>query len=223
MKILYWNTLLTTPAKPLYRHLMFLNHTLKLDYFCLSEVTPQLLSLFQAAGWQVFYKANTSQRGMLIASRKNLINKRSYLLSAAQRSGGDNANHLLLVDIKWRNQMYTLANTHLTYLRLREIVRRKTERKELVGCLPRNSTLLGGDFNAVIVPFVKWEIQNIGYVSHVRGKTWCWHLKNTLWRIPVKLQLDYIFTTKDMANLVTAYILSEQKLSDHSPLLVQLN
>ena len=224
MKIIYWNTCLTTPAKPLFKHLMYLNHIYKnIDYFCLQEATPQLVKLFQLNGWQTFEKANTTHRSLLIASKHNLNNKRQYQLSATVRGGRKHATYLMLIDLKWRNQTLTLANTHLTYLRLREIKCRRSERRKLVSYLPQNHTLLGGDFNTVIFPFVKWDLKQIKYISHFKGKTWCWHLKNTLKRIPIQLQLDYVFSTADIANTVRTDIFRPQKMSDHYPILVTLD
>ena len=52
MKILYWNTCLTTQARALFEHLMLLRQVLGgIDYFCLSEATKELLVLLQKAGW----------------------------------------------------------------------------------------------------------------------------------------------------------------------------
>ena len=225
MQILYWNTCLTTPAKPLFKHLMYLNHIYKnIDYLCLSEATPALIKLFQVNGWQIFEKANTPQRkSLLIASRHNLNNKRHYQLSSTAGRKRLNDAYLMLIDVQWRNQTLTLANTHLTYLRPKEMDRRRQERRKLVAYLPKNRTLLGGDFNTVILPFAKWDLKQVKYISHVKGKTWCWHLKRSLRRIPIQLQLDYVFSTPDIANSVSTKLFKPQKLSDHYPILVTLN
>ena len=223
MRVIYWNICLTTRPQPLFEHLMFLHQSLQgVDYFCLQEATVGLVDLFQKAGWQTFYMPNTSLRGILIVSKHALKKKRSYLLSSVIRKGRKNENYLILIESSWSNQPITIATTHLTYLRLREIVRRRRERKKLVKLLPKNNTLFGGDLNTIILPYAKWDIVQSGYISRVKGKTWCWHLKNTLRRIPFKLQLDYVFNTQDIHYSIRAKILREQKLSDHFPILVEL-
>lgn len=224
MRILYWNTCLTTGSEALFEHLMLLRQTLGgVDYFCLNEATETLTALFKKSGYQTFYKANTARRGVLIASRQPLRQKRSYLLSSVIRKEGVNENHLLMVEVSWRQQPLTVATTHLSYLRLKEVKRRRQERRKLSQILPRNRTVFGGDLNTVIIPFAKWDVVRSGYRSQVRGKTWRWHLKNTWKRIPFKLQLDYVFSTHDLSNAVSAKILKEQKLSDHFPILVRLD
>ncbi len=224
MRILYWNTCITTDPEALFDTLMFFNHFYKgIDYFCINEATPALLNSFKKFGWQTFYTENTLDRGVLIASKHPLRKKRSYLLSAVERKNYSNKNHLMMIEAYWRNKPFTIATTHLTYLRIKEIRRRRIERRKMAKILPRNRTLFGGDLNAVIIPFAKWDIIEAGYQSKVRGKTWCWHLKNTLKRIPVRLQLDYVFATHDIQDTVTAKILKEQKISDHFPILVTLH
>ena len=79
------------------------------------------------------------------------------------------------------------------------------------------------DLNTIVIPYAKWEIVNNGYKSRVKGKTWCWHLKNSWRRIPIKMQLDYVLHTDDLYHMVSAQILKEQKLSDHFPILVTLS
>ena len=224
MHIIYWNTCLTTDPQALFDHLMLYHQLYQgVDYFCLNEATLALANLFQKAGWQTFYTDNTSQRGVLIASRHPLHKKRSYLLSAAQRQEGLNKNHLMMVEAYWQNKPLTIATTHLTYWRPRELGRRRAERQKLAKILPRNRTLFGGDLNTIILPFAKWDVVRMGYRSKVRGKTWCWHLKNSLRRLPIKLQLDYVFATDDIQTSVSAKILSEQQLSDHFPIVVTLH
>ena len=194
-----------------------------IDYFCLNEATPPLLDFFKKAGWQTFYVDNTPERGVLIASKHPLHKKRSYLLSAAQRNNQKNENHLIMIEAYWHNKPLTIATTHLVYFRLKEIARRRFERVKLVKYLPRNRTVFGGDLNTIVIPFAKWNVEQIGYQSKVKGKTYCWHLKNTLKRIPIKFQLDYVFATTDIQNSVSAKIMKEQKLSDHFPILVVLH
>lgn len=221
MKVLYWNTCLTTDPESLFDRLMFFNHFYKgVDYFCINEATPILLNFFKKFGWQTFYTENTPEKGVLIASRRPLHKKRSYLLSVVDRKNNSNKNHLMMVEAHWRNKPLTIATTHLTYLRIKEIRRRRIERRKMAKILPRNRTLFGGDLNTVIIPFAKWDVLQIGYQSKVNGKTWCWHLKNNLERIPIRLQLDYVFATHDIQNVITAQILKEQKISDHFPILV---
>ena len=223
MKIIYWNTCLTTDSQALFENLMWFWQIYKgVDYFCINEATESLKNLFDKAHWHTFYKANTASRGVLIASRYPLKQARSYLLSSVNRRGALNQNHLLMIETKRRNQIFTIATTHLTYLRLREIKRRRAERKQLIRFLPRNQVVFGGDLNTVLIPFAKWDLKNLGYHSKVKGKTWCWHLKNTWKRIPFKLQLDHIFSSSDMSQIVKAKILKEQKLSDHFPILVEV-
>ena len=158
-----------------------------------------------------------------MASRHPLRKKRSYLLSAAQRKNGENKNHLMMIEVRWRNRPLTIATTHLTYWRPRELGRRRLERQRLAKLLPRNRTLFGGDLNTIVLPFAKWDIARMGYRSLVRGKTWCWHLSKSFRRIPAKLQLDYVMVTDDIQNAVSAKILAEQEISDHFPLLVKLH
>ena len=224
MHVIYWNTCLTTGPEALFGQLMLFNQVYKgIDYFCLNEATVVLVGIFKQAGWQTFYTANTDDRGVLIASRRPLHKKRSYLLSSAMRKEGINKNHLMMVEGYWQNKPLTIATTHLTYCRPRELSRRRTERQKLAKLLPRNRTLFGGDLNTVVIPFAKWDIARMGYQSKVRGKTWCWHLKNTLRRIPLKLQLDYVLATDDIQNAVSAEILAEQQISDHFPIIVTLH
>ena len=223
MHILYWNTCLTTKPKPLFKHLMLLHHVKNIDYFCLNEATAELVALFKQAGWYTFYVANTAQRGVLIASRHVLKNSRSYLLSSVVRKKAINENHILIVEANWKNKPLIIATTHLTYLRPKEMKRRAAEREVLTKVLPRNRTVFGGDLNTVVFPLAKWDIQQLGFKSLIKGKTWCWHLKNSLYRIPIKLQLDHVFTNQSLYQTVSATILREQKLSDHFPILVKLH
>ncbi|MCY4089131.1 MAG: endonuclease/exonuclease/phosphatase family protein [Candidatus Saccharibacteria bacterium] len=223
MKIIYWNTCLTTNSQDLFENLMWLHQIHKgIDYFCINEATNNLKELFHQAHWHTFYKANTDSRGVLIVSKSPLKQARSYLLSSVMRKGKVNQNHLLMIETRRGNKTFTIATTHLTYLRLKEISRRKAERKQLTRFLPRNQVIFGGDLNTVVIPFAKWDLKNLGYHSKVKGKTWCWHLKNTWKRIPFKLQLDHIFSSSDMSQVVKAKILKEQKLSDHFPILVEV-
>ena len=224
MQIIYWNTCLTSDPKAVFERLMLFHQFYKgVDYFCLSEATIPLVSLFRSAGWQTFYVANTVRRGVVIASRHPLHKKRSYVLSSAQRKGGTNSNHLMMIEAYWQNRPLTIATTHLTFWRLREISRRRLERKKMAKLLPKNRTVFGGDLNTIIIPFAKWDVTQAGYYSKVQGKTWCWYLKHSLKRIPFKLQLDYIFATHDIQGLISAKILKEQKVSDHFPILVTLH
>ena len=224
MQIIFWNTLFTAHQPSLFGRLMFLDHAYEgIDYFCLNEATLDLEKMFNKSGWQTFYVANTSTRGVLIASRRPLRNKRHYLLSAVERAGGPNSNHLMMVEAHHRNQNFTLAVTHLTYWRLREITRRRLERQKLAKIIPKNRTILGGDFNTILLHFAKWDIERVGYVSKLKGKTWRWRLKDTFMRTPLKLQLDYVFSTYDLQNSVKARLLKEQSISDHLPILTTLN
>ena len=222
MKILFWNTCYTTDPQDLFKDLMILHQSLKIDYFCLNEATPALITLLEKDSWQVFYKQNTDERKVLIFSKHPLRKKRAYLLSHAMRDGRDNDNHLLMIEVFWRQQPMTLATTHLTYWRPREIARRRLERKILVKHLPRQNTIFGGDLNTIIFPFSKWDIISLGFQSRIKGKTWCWHLRHTFRRIPFKLQLDHVFATHDISTAVSARILKERRLSDHFPILVEL-
>ncbi|MYB39875.1 endonuclease/exonuclease/phosphatase family protein [Candidatus Saccharibacteria bacterium] len=223
MRILYWNTCITTDPQALFDRLSLFHQLYGgIDYFCLNEATPQLVELMRGAGWRIFHVDNTDVKGVAIASRHPLRQKRSYLLSSVSRQGRQDKNHLLMVEAYWRNKPVTIATTHLTYLRFKEIRRRRQERKELVRILPRNRTVFGGDLNTIVIPFAKWDVEQLGYQNKVKGKTWCWHLKNTLRRIPVKLQLDYVFATHDIRDVVEAKILKEQGISDHFPILVTL-
>ena len=129
----------------------------------------------------------------------------------------------MMVEAHHRSQNFTLATTHLTYWRVREITRRRLERQKLAKIIPKNRTILGGDFNTILLHFAKWDIERAGYVSKVKGKTWRWRLKDTLMRTPIKLQLDYVFATYDLQNSVKSRLLKEQSISDHLPILTTLN
>lgn len=224
MQILYWNTCLSTNPKALFEALMFLNEALKgIDYFCINEATEALSDLFKEAQWNVFYMPNTTYRGVLIASKQTLRHQRSYLLSERKHRKRNIKNYLLMVEASHRKQPITIATTHLTFFRLHELGRRRLERQRLIQYLPRNRTIFGGDLNSAVLPLAKWAVTNLGYHSRVRGKTWCWHLKNTWYRIPFKLQLDYVLSTHDIDGSVSAWILAEQKLSDHFPILAELH
>lgn len=224
MKLIYWNTLFLTEPEPLFERLMFFHQSFKkIDYFCLTEATTPLVTLFKQNGWQTFYIDNTSQRGILIASKHPLHKKRTYLLSEVERKGQPNKNHLMMIETYWQNKPLTIALTHLTLWRPREILRRRAERQKMAKILPKNRTLFGGDLNTIILPFAKWDVERVGYKSKVKGKTWRWQPNNRSTYIPLKLQLDHIFGTNDIQDFISAEILKEQKVSDHFPILVKLH
>ena len=116
----------------------------------------------------------------------------------------------------------TVGTTHLTYLRPIELRRRRLERLELIKFLPKERAVVGGDLNTFGIPFAKIHIVNQGYSSQVSGKTWQWRPeKIEIDNLPIETQLDYVFATNDIDNLVSAQIM-EESLSDHRPLLVRL-
>lgn len=223
MKIIYWNTFLTTDSQALFEHMMLMYQNYQgIDYFCINEATLELEEVFKKAHWQTFYISNTSDRGVLIASKHSLKNPRNYLLSSVIRKKEENQNHILIVEAVWKNQPLVIATTHLTYLRLKEVKRRSQERKVLTKVLPRNRTIFGGDLNTILLPLARWDIEKMNFKGRIKGKTWQWHLKNTWYKMPVKLQLDHVFTTLDIYHLVSATILPPQKFSDHYPILVEI-
>ena len=89
MRVIYWNTCLTTDPEALFDRLMLFNHLYKgIDYFCLNEATLELANLFKKAGWQIFYTNNTDDRGVLMASRHPL---RKSAATCCRRPSGKTA------------------------------------------------------------------------------------------------------------------------------------
>ncbi len=224
MNILFWNTYRSSEPGPLFDQLNdFRLDDAGLDYLCLTEATQDLAKLFKRSGWQTFYDDNDSTSGVLVAGRKPLLQPRKYNLSSAGKVSGPNQTSLVLFEANYQKQPITVATTHLTYFRPRQLSQRKVERHRLLRYLPRQRTVFGGDLNTVIFPVVKWTVKSMGFQSKFRGKTWQWHLKRSWSRIPVRLQLDHVFVTRDLSPQIRVQSLGQQTLSDHYPLLVQLD
>ena len=133
MHILYWNTCLTTDPEALFKHLKkFRQNIDNLDILCLNEATPKLVTLLKQDGWQVTFKPNSKRHGILIAAKAAIHKQRSYQLSSVIRKGAVSQKHLLLAEIEWGKKRLTVATTHLTYWRLKELKRRREERKVLL-------------------------------------------------------------------------------------------
>ena len=224
MNILFWNTCRSSEPGPLFDQLHgFRLDERGLDYLCLTEATSDLNKLFKRAGWQTFYDDYNSISGILVAGRRPLIQPRKYSLSGTNHGSGNNQTSLVLFEAKYQKQPVTIATTHLTYFRPRQLSRRKVERVRLMRYLPRQRTVFGGDLNTVAFPLAKWTVKSMGFQSKFRGKTWQWHLEKSWNRIPVRLQLDHVFVTRDINPQIRVISLGQQSLSDHYPLLVQID
>lgn len=230
MRVIYWNIEFLTSVEQAWKAMLKIHKQVDgVDYWCLSEATPDLAKLLEKNGYHVFFRANSKVFGVLIATKhkKSLKKCRAYNLSTANQRRKRVTDHtpILLADIEFQGKSLTLSNTHLTYFRPREILRRRHERRILVKCLPRQKSIFGGDLNTFIIPFAKWDVVNLGYRPKARGKTWRQfrgegeHRRQT----PFKLQLDHVLVTPDLAAHTSAVILGQQAVSDHFPTLVTVS
>ena len=226
MRVIYWNIEFNSSTEQVLKLMAGFDRRFDgVDYWCLSEANEPLAKLLEAQGMAVFYRPNTSYRGVLIATRhkKTLKKCRAYSLGSIERKGETYRTPLLLAGVEYHGKTLILATTHLTYLRPKEILRRRSERRLLIKYLPRQKTVLGGDLNTVVLPFAKWDVTNLGYRSKVKGNTWRWHRGPNRQKMPLSLQLDHVLATADLTSRVEAKILGQQAVSDHYPILATIN
>lgn len=218
MNILYWNTYYENSASTVLQRLQRLDLIHGLDVFCLSEAHPSLVVRLEQDGYNVHYTEKTDRSGVLIASRQDFEIK-ERLLSQSRKRGKSHASHLLIAEFTGTKKPLRIGVTHMANFYLPHIPRRHKEVRKVASYLPDDSAIIGGDLNTVGIHFAARRIQKLGYQSLARGKTWKYHLRGKL-ALPLKLQLDHAFASHDIADRVRAFILGDQDVSDHFPILV---
>ena len=228
MQIVYWNTEFVNPPEKVWRLMSRLHERHGgVDYWCINESTPELAKLLEKQGFSVFYKPSNNHRGifgtMIATKHKRTLKKyRSYNLSTAENKGDTYHTPLLMAGVEFNAQQFIICTTHLTYFSWRGLLRRRRERPQLVKFLPKHRTIFGGDLNTIILPFAKWDVINAGFRARAKGKTWRWHRSKDRRPMPITLQLDHIFASRDLAARVETKILGQQSISDHYPILVRV-
>lgn len=197
-----------------------LRQTHGVDVFCLNEATSEVQRLLERSGYKTVYIARSDHHGVMIASRHVIKNSRHYELVETMRNGSPHRTPILMADFMHKKRKITVATTHLTYFGPREFLRRDKEKHEILNYIPPNNTVFGGDLNTVIFPFVKWTLKHQGLKSRVKGKTW--RLEIGRHKLPISMQLDHVFTTRDIASITKAEILPFQVISDHKPILTTI-
>ncbi|MEM6998162.1 MAG: endonuclease/exonuclease/phosphatase family protein [Patescibacteria group bacterium] len=191
------------------------------DIFCLNEAVPEMESMLAKKGYKVAFIARSDHHGVMIASRLPISNRRHYELVETMRRGSPHRTPILMADFMHQKRKITVATAHLTYFGPTEFFRRDREKHEVIKYIPPNNAIFGGDLNTFVFPFVKWTLKEQGLKHKVQGKTWRLVVGGR--RTPIKMQLDHVFTTKDLSGAVNAKILPEQSVSDHFPILVTVS
>ena len=229
MQIIYWNSEFVSAPEKVWQVMTRLDERHGgIDYWCINESTPLLAKFLEKQGLSVFYKASNNHRGIfgsMIATRhkRTLKKYRSYNLSTAENKGDIYKTPLLMAGVEFNGQQFVICTTHLTYFNWRGLLRRRRERPRLVKYLPKHRTIFGGDLNTMIVPFAKWDVVNAGFRARLKAKTWRWHRTKDRQLMPLTLQLDHVFASRDIAARVEAKVLGQQPISDHFPILVSFN
>lgn len=151
--------------------------------------------------------------------KKNRIKK---LNPERNRYYGDTGTHLLEVTLQTDQGPIVVANTHLTWMSIKNLKHRRYEMgvfiEHLEDIKPEPPYVIGGDFNTISShPFMKTLREDLDLqTSNTVDPTWRYRgkKKNILWS-----NIDYVGTLKIAAIEMIGFEVLDSHPSDHSPLL----
>ena len=149
-------------------------------------------------------------------------NKVKKLNPQRNRFYGYIGTHLLEVTLDTDQGELVVANTHLTWMSIKNLKHRSKEMKVFLEHVekinPVPPYVIGGDFNTINThPFMHSLRKYIGLqTSKPIDPTWTYHGKKTS---PLRSNIDYVGAHKQSSIDMTSFTVLDAHPSDHSPLL----
>lgn len=151
--------------------------------------------------------------GPAIFSKYNILDTKTYVLSKTNSRVG------LKAEIQEKDKILHVFSTHLIHTHQNESKEQNEQVENLIKVLPREGTIVMGDFNAIPDSLVIKNMKKVLVDSDPSSTpTWSVYPEGCLICNPqeVSIRLDYIFTSKDM--VVKSFAVGNSRGSDHLPI-----
>lgn len=197
------------------------------DIICLQEVQADdpnmdVIKFLSGFGYhnvfapvQRTHSGKTWNDGPAIFSRYPIVKKATYILSRV------NGRAAVFTDIKIDDIVFHVFNTHLMHTHQKYSEIQDEQVTNLLDRLPRDRTILVGDFNSTPDSATIKKARSVLVDSDPSSKpTWSQYVEgcDKCKLGDISIRLDYIFTTKDFKTSV--FKVESSKASDHLPISV---
>lgn len=171
--------------------------------------------VFYLKGHAYFY-GSPREWGNAILSKYDIVSHESYNLFE-----GEDNRIAVEAEIQVKNKTLHVFSTHLIHTHQKPSQVQEMQAKNLIKVLPKENTILMGDFNATPKSVAMQKIKKVMIDSDPASKsTWSVYPEGCIKCNPQKIdtRLDYIFITKDIKTHF--FKVENSKGSDHLPISV---
>lgn len=158
-----------------------------------------------------------SYRGNAVLSKYPIVGSTPHILSAHE------SRNAMQADIEVEENIIHVVSVHLIHAHQQESAIQETQAHNLIQSVPKEQTVIMGDFNALPESNTIQLMRNAFRDSDLTDKpTWCLYPDGCEVCKPDKVnwKLDYMFYTPDLA--VTDFAVGDSKGSDHLPIVLTL-
>lgn len=151
--------------------------------------------------------------GPVIFSKYKIVKRGTHTLSEKDPRAAVQA------DIVAGHKILHVLSTHLLHTHQKDSEEQNIQARNLIGILPKQRTILMGDFNATPESYTIKKMRGVLVDTDPNSKpTWSNYPEGCLVCKPKKIdtRLDYIFTTKDIKPI--DFKVENSKASDHLPI-----
>lgn len=148
------------------------------------------------------------------------IFSRYPIINVERNSLSEKDNRLALgVDVEFGGKVLHVFSTHLIHTHQKESLIQKEQAESLIRIIPKERSILMGDFNATPASStIKLMQANLTDTDKSQNPTWSVYPEGCHICNPQKIdtRLDYIFVTPDIK--VTSFEVGQSRASDHLPI-----
>lgn len=146
-----------------------------------------------------------------------ILAKHSILKSQVHRLSADNMRLAVQADIKVQNSILHVFSTHLFHNHMLQSDLQDEQARNLAKDLPKNNTIVMGDFNALPQSNPVKMMSNI--LQNTDDKllpTWSLYSEGCCKSTGINKKIDYIFISRNLKS--TNFTVEDSKASDHLPI-----
>lgn len=224
MKVLSWNIWVDGYQDQIRDYLKKSNaDVIALQEVIVNDSSRNIIGFLENLGYEHAYIPVWNQKGEVwsgsaIFSKFELDNVQKHELSKTEMRGAVSA------DLKINNKILHVFSTHLIHTHQKQMGIQGEQVKKLISLLPKQHTIVMGDFNSTPDSSVIKIMQKIMTDTDPSSQpTWSVYPEGCETCKPQKIdmRLDYIFVSKDIK--VRAFEVGKSRGSDHLPILAEID